>query len=420
MITAIAQCKKEKKEAKPFVAPPDFFQAAAAGGDVWGDDFLRPLPKMAAAVAVVKTSEVEEAFLALDAPVRLEAALEESPLSPPFSPREFDWEDQVSTPRGDIELPEAVTQEQWQAATETQKQQWISKYDPQALEQTPEPTPSTPVQPPSTLHTILRELDLEKYEAALAELDLNLDEDELLDALDEVSGMKSRHAVKIAAAIRACALESTPAPVRTATPDAPSKAKAIMEKMGWKEGEGLGKNGQGRCEPIAAVELRRRSGLGSGSEKSDDNSSESDNEPAREPVMHWNVQPAQAMSLGEIMEAEKPKPKQTTTRTSQKAKAQQNSWNVLSDSPAGQLPKFTHRPNQKARKQQAEQAAAAQAAEAEEGWTDGWAEGTAIGSGTDGSIPEACNGEEREGFYSKVYEDVQARSKVHPQGLVGK
>ena len=338
-ITAIAQCKKEKKEAKPFVAPPDFFQAATTG-DVWGDDFLRPLPKMAA-VTVVKTSEVEEAFLALDAPVRLEAALEESPLSPPSSPRELDWEDQASTPRGDIELSEAVTQEQWQAATEARKQQWISKYDPQALEQ----TPSTPEPTPSTLHTILRGLDLEMHEAALAELDLNLDEDELLDALDEVPGMKSRHAVKIAAAIRTHTLESTPASVRPTTPDAPSKAKAMMEKMGWKEGEGLGKHGQGRCEPVAAVELRRRSGLGSGSEKSDDNSSESDNEPAREPVMHWNVQPAQAMSLGEIMEAEKPKPK--TTRTSQKAKAHRNRWDVLSDSNTDKLPKFTHRPEPK-------------------------------------------------------------------------
>ena len=39
-------------------------------------------------------------------------------------------------------------------------------------------------------------------------------------------------------------------------------AQKLLEKMGWKEGDGLGKNRQGMSTPLVAQKIDRRAGEG--------------------------------------------------------------------------------------------------------------------------------------------------------------
>ena len=44
-----------------------------------------------------------------------------------------------------------------------------------------------------------------------------------------------------------------------------NKGRAMLEKMGWKEGSGLGKDGAGRQEPVKVEQRVEGAGLGSAS-----------------------------------------------------------------------------------------------------------------------------------------------------------
>jgi len=42
-----------------------------------------------------------------------------------------------------------------------------------------------------------------------------------------------------------------------------NKGYGMLAKMGWKDGDGLGKTGQGRAEPVQVEQRMERAGLGS-------------------------------------------------------------------------------------------------------------------------------------------------------------
>lgn len=81
------------------------------------------------------------------------------------------------------------------------------------------------------------------------------DEDMMALAWNTKEGRKA--VAKFAATKRTIAKGGKGEPI-----DATNKGFTLLQKMGWKEGEGLGKDGGGRKEPIQNVKLRGRGGLG--------------------------------------------------------------------------------------------------------------------------------------------------------------
>lgn len=53
-----------------------------------------------------------------------------------------------------------------------------------------------------------------------------------------------------------------PAAPAQAQPEEPAVGNKLLAKMGWSDGEGLGKAGDGRFEPIKVQQLAERAGLG--------------------------------------------------------------------------------------------------------------------------------------------------------------